>query len=55
MNRQQIDNRLRKLERLVKIVCEIAHKKPNPARLNKVLGGLFDHHEDMINARRMAR
>lgn len=55
MNRQQIDNRMRKIERLIKIVCEIAHAKANPARLNKVLGGLFDHHETLINARRSAR
>jgi len=54
MNFSQIDNRMRKIERLIKIVCDIAHSKPNPARLNKVLGGLFDHHEELIIARRYA-
>lgn len=55
MTKVAIDNRMRKIERLIKIVCDIAHAKPNPARLNAVLGGLFDHHEELINARRKAR
>jgi len=54
MTYREIDNQMRKIERLIKIVCDIAHSKPNPARLNSVLGGLFNHHEELIIARRYA-
>lgn len=54
MNVVAIDHRLRKLERLIKIVCDRAHSKPNPSRLNNVLGGLFTSHEKLIIARRSA-